>query len=202
MDNGDVFRSPFGKPKKDNAGNVIGFEQGSGMGAKDAIGSIVVGITGGRISRERALREVPERELNYNPMFEQIEVVKEPLDIYRSSYSGKLKQKYNKEGDVDDNKGKSPFQMYQADAAATLSKILQGTGVIVKATGSTGFNYLTITHPRKKDPLQFYVNVNATNAATNQQTLNTWLEDIFSNLGEKEKEAYLKTMITDEYANK
>lgn len=203
MDNGDVFRSPFGKPKKDKKGNVIGFEQGSGMGAKDAIGSIVVGITGGRISREKALREVPDRELNYNPMFEEIAVAKEPLDIYRSSYSGKLNQKYNtKTGAVDSDEGTSPFQMYQADAAATLSKILQGTGVIVKATGSPGFNYLTITHPKKKAPLKFYVNVNATNAATNQQTLNTWLEDIFANLSEKEKESYLKTMITDEYANK
>lgn len=198
MDNGDVWRSPFGKPKKDAQGNVIGFEQGSGMGAKDAIGSIAVGITGGRISRERALREVPDRELNYNPMFEEIAVEQDPLDIYRSSYSGKLNQKYNTEtGAVDNETGTSPFQMYQKDAAATLSKALSGTGVTVKATGTGGYigtNHITISHPNAKDPISFYVYESASNAATNQQNLDTWLQGIFANLDEKEKERYSKTM--------
>ena len=191
MDNGDIFKSPFGKPEMDENKNVIGFKKGSGVGAGEAIGGIVVGLTGGRITRERAKREMAKkgnRELNYNPMFEKYEEEKDPIDIYRERYMPNI-------GKKDENE-KTLFQKPQGQAAAELSTALAGTGVTVKATGTiTGpWNQLTLSHPNAKNNLVFSVNEYENNAATNQQTLNTWMEEILSTLSESDLNRYSKTM--------
>jgi hypothetical protein len=190
MDNGDVFKSPFGKPEMDEKNNVIGFKKGSGVGAGEAIGGIVVGLTGGRITRERAKREMAKkgnRELNYNPMFEKYEMQKDPIDIYRDRYMPNI-------GKKDKDTGKTLFQKPQGKAAAELSEALAGTGVTVKATGTYGWNQLTLSHPNAKKDLVFSVKEYENNAATNQQTLNTWMEQILSTLPESELSRYSKTM--------
>jgi len=109
-------------------------QKGKEYGAKNAVGALVVAITGGQISREEAKKLVPDKPLNrdYSKLSLRTKKAKEKPAPWEPIFSKMTAKDAVNIGAVK-----------QKSAAQALNNMLAGTGLTAAATGLTG-NYITL----------------------------------------------------------
>ena len=120
-------------------------QKGKEYGAKNAVGAMIVAITGGQVSREEAKKLVPDKPLNRNYgklNLTEIEVEKEDPLV-----------------SITKNLPLSVFGKKQGAAATDIQNAIGSLGFKAEATGYTG-NYVKITPPDGSGlaPIEFNVN--------------------------------------------